>query len=234
MKKTKAVQILAGLALLSASVVSADVLASYDFASDLTATTEDANVTANDFTVGAGITGSGRSSGSKSLFARASLTDGANQISLANAITANDYFSFTVDVDAGYEMDLTNFQFDLGYTRNGSFDGKQFRTYLMTSIDGFTTADFYDFDTVDVTVNGAVLTYPNGTKTISLAGAQFQNITTSTEFRLYIADNTGSADFIHRIDNVTLNGTVIPEPGTIGLVSAAGLGILFIRRRLML
>jgi hypothetical protein len=234
MKKTRVLKVLAGLAVMSASVVSADVVAQYNFSADLNATSSDANVTANAFTVGAGISGSGRSGSSQSLFARASVTDAANQISLANAITANDYFSFTVDVDAGFEMDLTSFTFDAGYTRNGSFTGKQFKTYLLTSIDGFNTGGLIGSETVDATVNGGSLQYPNGTTTISLAGAQYQDLTGSTEFRLYISDNTGATDYIHRIDNVTLNGTVIPEPGTISMISAAGLGILFIRRRMMM
>ena len=224
-----------GLVCMVCSVTAnADLLAEYTFASNMDPTTENANVAAGGITVGSGITGAGRSGGSESLFARASVTDGANQISLANAIPANDYFSFTVAPDAGYEMDLTSLTFDLGYTRIGSFESKQFRTYLLTDIDGFTTGGLLGYDTVDVTVNGGSLQYPNPTASISLGGAQFQDLTGTVEFRLYIADNTGGNDYIHRIDNIGLNGTVsvIPEPATMGLLGIGGLVTMALRRRM--
>lgn len=226
---------IAAVGLMTSASLSAATIAQYTFASDLSATTVDANVTANDFTVGAGIAGAGRSGSSASLFARASVTDSSNVISSTTAINANDYFSFTVDVNGGFEMDLTSLQFDLGYTRNGSFEDKQFRTYLLSDIDGFTSGALIGFDTVDVTVNGGSLQYPNGTATISLAGAQFQDVTGSTEFRLYIADNTGDSNYIHRIDNVTLNGevvAVVPEPGNFALIGGLlALGWVMVRRR---
>lgn len=225
---------IAAVGLMASANLSAQTIVQYDFNTNLSATTADANLTVGDITVGSGLDTAGRSGSSNSLFARASETDAANQISLANAITSNDYFSFTVDVDSGFEMDLTSLAFDLGYTRNGGFEGKQFRTYVLTDIDGFTAANNLGFDTVDVDINGGSLQYPNGTATISLAGAQFQGITSSTEFRLYISDNTGSADYIHRIDNVTLNGAVsaIPEPGTFALLGGLfALGSVMLRRR---
>ena len=225
----------AAVGLMTSASLSAATIAQYTFASNLSATTEDANLTASAFTVGAGIAGAGRSGSSASLFARASVTDSSNVISSTTAIGANDYFSFSVGANSGFEMDLTSITFDLGYTRNGGFEGKQFRTYVLSSIDGFTSSALLGFDTVDVTVNGSSLQYPNSTATISLAGAQFQDLTSSTEFRLYIADNTGSADYIHRIDNVTLNGEVVafvPEPGNFALIGGLlALGWVMIRRR---
>ena len=224
------------IALFSTSCLSAATITEYTFAADTSATSSDTNVTASTITLGSGIAGTdaGRSSSSNSLFARASVTHAGNQLSIVNAIADNDYFSFTVDVHAGYEMDLTSFQFDLGYTRNGAFEGKQFKAYLLTSIDGFVdVGDIIGSETVDVDINGASLQYPNGTTTISLAGTQFQNITTSTEFRIYIADNTGSNDYIHRIDNVVLNGTVsaVPELGSYALFGGLfALGYVMVRR----
>ena len=225
----------AAVGLMTSASLSAATIAQYTFASNLSATTKDANLTASAFTVGAGIAGSGRSSSSASLFARASETDFSNQISSTTAIGANDYFSFSVGANSGFEMDLTSITFDLGYTRNGSFEGKQFRTYVLSSIDGFTSSALLGFDTIDIGANTSTATYPNGTATISLAGAQFQDLTSSTEFRLYIADNTGDTNYIHRIDNVTLNGEVVafvPEPGTYALMSGLlALCSVMLRRR---
>jgi len=47
------------------------------------------------------------------------------------------------------------------------------------------------------------------------------------EFRIYAKAGSGSGSFF-AIDNVTLNGSVTPEPATIGLF---GLGITAIIRR---
>ena len=230
------------ITLFATANLSAETIVQYSFSSNLNATTEDANLTASAVTLGSGLSANpsgdgnaGRSGSSNSLFARASVTNPTNQITSATAITANDYFSFTVDVGSGFEMDLTSLTFDLGYTRNGSFEGKQFRTYLLTDIDGFSSSNLVGYDTVDATVNGGSLQYPNGTTTITLSGAQYQNLTGSTEFRLFIADNTGSSDYIHRIDNVTLNGEVaaiVPEPGSLAMLGGLmALGYVMVRRR---
>ena len=233
MKKSKVLMI-AGMAILSASMVSADVIAQYNFSADLSATSADANVAAGAVGLGAGISGgnAGRSGSSLSLYARSSVTHSANQISRVNAIADGDYFNFSVTPDAGYEMDLTSFQFDFGYTRNGSFEGKQFKAYLLTSIDGFVDAgDIVGSKTIDIGPNTSTPVYT--ATTIDLSGAQFQNITSATEFRIYIADNTGANDYIHRIDNITLNGSVsvIPEPATFGLLGFGALVTMVLRRR---
>lgn len=226
----------AAVGLMTSASLSATTIAQYTFASNLSATTEDANLTASAVTIGSGLAGdANRSSGTFSLYARTSATAHGGTISLGSAIPGNDYFSFTVGADSGFEMDLTSFEFDLGYTRNGGYDNKNLRAYVLTSIDGFTTGGLIGYETVAIGANTSSAVYPNGTKTISLAGAQFQDITSNTEFRLYLSDDTNNSNVMHRIDNLTLNGevvAVVPEPGNFALIGGLlALGWVMIRRR---
>ena len=225
------------LALLSAAHLSAQTIVEYSFNVDSNASTVDTNLTASAVALGAGIAGgAGLSGSSNSLFARASSTHSSNLLSIGHAIADNDYFSFTVDVDTGYQMDLSSFQFDLGYTRNGTFNNKEFKAYLLTSIDGFVDAnDILGSQQITVGANTTTATYPNGTTTITLSSlSQYQGITSSTEFRIYIADTTGNSNYIQRLDNFTLNGavTAVPEPGTFALLGGSlALGFVMLRRR---
>ncbi|MEM9019277.1 MAG: PEP-CTERM sorting domain-containing protein [Planctomycetota bacterium] len=43
--------------------------------------------------------------------------------------------------------------------------------------------------------------------------------------------NSGNLNSIHQLDNLAVNGTVIPEPGSIGLLALGGLCVLRRRRR---
>lgn len=49
------------------------------------------------------------------------------------------------------------------------------------------------------------------------------------EFRIFKTNESGNRDEV-RYDNFNLSGTVIPEPGTIGLLGLAGLAVLLRRR----
>ena len=233
MRQIKVVIGLAGLALMSASVVSADVIAQYAFNGGSAAvTSSDANATGNDFLKGAGFGGNaGFSGSSQSIFVRSTETFGSS-ISFGNAKNAEDYFSVTIGANAGYEMDLTSMTFRFGYSSSGGTGNV--KTYLTSELDSYASI----LGSKELTVPGASgVTYP-GTQpvTVDLSGAQFQNLTGVTEFRFYFSDNLNNNDVIHRLDDVVLNGTVsaIPEPGTIGLISAAGVSLLYIRRRFMI
>ena len=68
------------------------------------------------------------------------------------------------------------------------------------------------------------------TATFDLSGVAFDNLTAGIRFRLDMKDNGSTASNASlRIDDLTVNGTVIPEPGTVilSLVGVAGL----LRRR---
>lgn len=206
------------------------VIAGYNFGSDLAATTEGANVTASAIGLSAGLAGYGGRSGGAGghLYTRSS---GTGVTDLAGAITDNDYLTFTIDVAAGYEMNLTSLTLLQGYTRNSSYTGKFLTANLLTSVDGFSSADSVSDITSWATIkdNGSTPHFQTWTIDSEFSGAKFQGLTGSTEFRFYLTDNTNDTNIIHRFDDIVLNGTVIPEPATLCLLGLGGL--LSLKRR---
>ncbi len=205
------------------------VIAEYSFGADLAATTEGANVTASDIGLSAGLAGfGGRSSTAGGCFyARSS---GTGVTDLAGAITDDDYLTFTIDVAPGYEMDVTSLTLQQGYSYNASYTGKWLTADLLTSVGGFTSVDGVSSITSYATTpqSGSAVYYQSWTIDSEFSGVEFQGLTGSTEFRFYLTDNTNSADIIHRMDDIVLNGTVIPEPATLCLL---GLGSLVALKR---
>lgn len=214
----------------------AAVIAEYDFNTDLNASTADANITAGAVTSGAGISGSGRSSFSNSLFAQTGATSTAS-IRVGTAIANDDYFSVTMGADSGYYMDLDSITLDYGYTNNsGSFGVKDLKAYIFSSVDGFVDAgDILGSEVIQTTVDNNSLQYPGGSPglTVDLSAYSYVWSGGEIEFRIYLADNTNSSAYVHRIDNVTLNGTVavVPEPSSTALLGLGGLAVLLRRKR---
>ncbi len=101
---------------------------------------------------------------------------------------ADRYWEFSVTVDGGYEMSVTELSFD----ENASGTGPT-NWFLRSSADGFAS----DLATGDVDTNWNTEDVP-----LSLEG-----ITGSIEFRIYGAGASGAAG-TWRIDNVELSGTV--------------------------
>jgi hypothetical protein len=135
--------------------------------------------------------------------------------SAASAVANGAFATFTITPAA--EMDLTDLQFDV--MRGG---GATPRGYVVrSSADNFAT----DLSTADLLTARPTYTHI----TVPLTGASFQDLTAPIEFRLYVyAPAAGnSVDW----DNITLNGTVVPEPAGLTALSLAATGILARRRR---
>lgn len=215
-----------GSLLVATTALPAAIIANYDFTGNSLASSDDEmNSTAGDFSVGAGITNglnidsnAGQTAGDPGI--RIQFNDvypqGNGDKTLANSISGNKYYSFTITPGAGQSIELENLQIFASKT-----GGASFAYHLLSSVDGFTSAESID----DVT-------HPStGTvnRTFDLSGEA--PLTSATEFRFYIVPNnftvgTNDLDF----DDFVLNGSVVPEPSTAAILSLALLG-LFTRRR---
>jgi len=247
MKKIIIGMILLGLA----GMASAELLAGYDFGSDTFSTAVTSNhvdITATDYT-GAGTTpglisrspnwSTGNLDAEGNVFGNANpksfggkghefgYKEGAVTYAdtLANSIANNMYMTFSVTPENDAVFDLTSFTFLAFRGRTASRSADQWALY--SSVDGFLEADAVatGITTLDRAWEGHVVTL----------GDEFNNVSTTTEFRLYIygatsaSANRDDAAF----DKVILNGVVIPEPATIGLLVISASTMLVIRRTLM-
>ena len=215
--------------LMTSANLSAQVIADFTFgAASAAATNVDANAAAGNFSLGAGLNvGFSGTGNAYTPFDETATT----AISFATAVANDDYFSFTFAADSGYVANFTSLSFDYGYSRLGAIYGdKKQKAYITSSIDNHATIlgsmEITGTDTSDSVVY-------SGTVSADLSGLVFQDIGSSTEFRIYLADTSGHVGYKHRIDNVTLNGTVVvPEPGTYALMGGLlALGSVMMRRR---
>lgn len=140
---------------------------------------------------------------------------------LNDAISSNDYQSFSLDVEtAGATVSLESLDFDQGWWNTAA--SLDFSVSVLSSFDGFATAGEL---LGTYTIDGATTTDANTTvaQSINLAGlTEFQNLTSDVEFRFYFYDNSSATDRTHRIDNISLTASsvVIPEPSSMAFVFA--------------
>jgi len=131
---------------------------------------------------------------------------------LANAVAGNDYVAFTIAANTGYKLYLTGFSFDYNFNDT---PGATFT--LRSGLDGY-TGNLAQFTT---SVTGS---YQN-TGVIGL-GSGFGGLST-VGFRIFLNDGSFESDlYTLRLDNITVNGDVIPEPASAALFGLAGLALL--------
>lgn len=138
--------------------------------------------------------------------------------SQATAISANDYWSFTLTPNAG-QLNLTSLTLD--YSRSAT-TGSPTALFIRSSVDSYTA---------NLLLDTAIPASPSFDATsIDLSGALFQGLSSPITFRLYAYGATVSTASL-RFDNITLNGAVaVPEPNAVQL-SVAGLILLLKFRR---
>ena len=135
----------------------------------------------------------------------------------AGAFAANEYISWFLQAEAGYSLSVTNVRFDFEKTPAGISN-----LVVQSSFDGFTANLFAS--------NGMANTTVSPSFGVNLSGSN------SVEFRLY-GWNAGSAAGVARFRNLAgedleIQGTVIPEPGTLALMGLSLLGLAILRRKL--
>jgi len=170
-------------------------------------------------------------------FTAAATTDATNDVyriggdagtatSLAEALAENEYISFTITPAIGPGLQLQSLKFSQALV--GSTGATiNIGIALFSSVNGF--ADISDVVTgghFQNTTNG-VLSLTQREIDLSSLGA----VTTPTEFRLYVYDNSGTNGRAHRIDDLVLEGSVIPEPSSVLSLGVAALFIAGRRRR---
>jgi hypothetical protein len=218
-----------GLILLTLAMIHSakgSVVASYNFtgssyaSSDLSLDSTAGDLVASGFTASFDTT---NGNATPSLAIATSSTGPSLTVTEANAISNDDYFSFTITptLDAGESLNFTTFTFDVA-GRNSNSNSMY---VLRSSVDSYAA-------TVGITGTVVLASAPTTwvSQSFNLSDDPIlQGVTTATTFRLYVIDNRGSTAHI-LLDNVVLNGTTVPEPGAAWLGSL-GMFALFRRRR---
>jgi len=149
----------------------------------------------------------------------------------AGAATNNDYFSFSFTPGVGQAYNLSSLTFDFG--GSNTTGGAEFTTFafLRTNAagDNFTTD-------VGGLVSKVVIAGGNENQlesfSIDLTSlSEFQNLSTATEFRFYLYSSVSNFSQILRMDNLMLNGSLVPEPSRALLMMLSVGGFSMLRRR---
>jgi hypothetical protein len=230
--------LLAAMALAACTSANASVIAEYTFPlvsgavsspTTQTATTVALNVTASTFggvgvSYSAGLAG-GADTGSTSDLGNAFL----NRANTSTVKSESHYFSFTVTPDADNKLNLTTLNFFYGDAQTEA-SPTVLNLGLYTSVDSYAAQVGSTLSwSPSATIAPTYFTTASGAQyaTLDLSGPAFQNLTTATTFRIYGWDNSTVGGQL-RIDDVQLNGTVVPEPSAALL---GGLGLLALLRR---
>ena len=205
-----------GAVFLLAPLSDGAVLVDYSFTGDTNSSDTDLSSTAtafsNNYPSDSGLSGAGN------YFVRVEVTPAAPELT--------NYFTFGVTPVTGLSLNLTSLSFRLAMVDNSvaAFNGTVF---VRSSADGY-AADIASFD--QSSTSGSTFV-PYGP--IDLSSPLYQGLSGVT-FRFYFYDDTNSmasTSIVHRIDDVIVEGTAVPEPAVAGMLVLMGAAGTLVRRR---
>lgn len=124
------------------------------------------------------------------------------------AVTAEDYFTFSLSPSPGHSLSLSSFSFDYAnYSTDGVFSPVAF--FSRSSVNNF-SSNLTSTVTATASSMGAFAT------SSSTLGAAFQNLSGPIEFRIYLQESTANTNTARGflIDNIIVQGVAVPEPST--------------------
>lgn len=185
-------------------------------------TDSEASSTAGDLNLGAGLpltgtnsSGISNSSGNpvNSLFLR-----NVNNSTEGNAVTGNKYITFSVTPSSALNFTSLSFDYFLASASSAEF----FALRSDAGGDNFTTTIASGTLT---TINAWTANTPLDLSSVT----SLQNTGSTVNFRFYVWGAAAITD-ITRFDNITLNASVVPEPGTTMLFGLGSIALLVWRR----
>jgi hypothetical protein len=164
-----------------------------------------------------------------------SFTLGPSATYTVGTLEFGNYISFTLTVDAGFQLDLNSVTADLGTRNNGASH------MAITYVSGASEVNLTTGGEIDVAVTDPQSALGTGnfdwdryTFSENIAGTE--TLTGSVEFRIYARGNGSTANSHNTyIDNIVLDGAIsaVPEPSAYALIAGMlGLGwVVALRRR---
>jgi len=180
----------------------------------------DIQTSASYITVGDGVTNPWDGNLLRGSIRRNPVAPGIYIVDDAAAVQRDAYFSFTYTPTEETSLTTINLQAAVGA-------GDTVNIVLRSSLTGLTVNDAID----DILITAQINLGERQQLSFDLSGvAEFQNMTDPVTFYFYTNTQGDTGNSLFYLDDLTLEGTTVPEPSSLGLLAIAGTAFLTRRR----